>query len=87
MLFIWPFCSSEIYSRFPQKNIKHSTVVLNVDDNKCFLSSKSAYLNDHVTLKTSVMILKIQLCIKRIYYSFAQSEYRQGLWCGSPLLF
>ncbi len=36
--------------------------VFNADNNKCFLSSKSeGFLKDHVTLKTGVMMLKIQL--------------------------
>ncbi len=68
MLFIWPFCS-EIHSRFPQKNIKHITFVFNVDDNNSFLSSKSANLIDHVTLKTRVLMLQIQLFIKE-YITF-----------------
>jgi len=48
----------------------------NIDnDKKCFLSSKSIdiisilewLLKDHVTLKTGVMILNIQLCKKNIF--------------------
>jgi len=41
------------------------------NNEKCFLSSKSAYewfLKDHVTLKTGVMMLKIQLRITGINY-------------------
>lgn len=41
-------------------------------DNLAFTSA-SAYYNDfwrnHVTLKTKVMMLKIQLCIKGIHYT------------------
>ncbi len=42
-----------------------SKTVFNIDNKECFFSIKSAYYNDfwrdHVTLKTAVMMLKIQL--------------------------
>ncbi len=41
---------------YTSHNILSSTAVFNTDNNKkCFLSSKSLYLKDHVTLKTGVM--------------------------------
>ncbi len=39
-----------------------STTVVNIANNKkWFLSTKSAYYNDHVMLKPEVMMLKIQI--------------------------
>ncbi len=59
MLFFWTFYLSKKYWK---TSIKVSSKILivtdtfNIDNNKkCFLSSLSAYLNDHVTLKTGVM--------------------------------
>ncbi len=74
MLFLWTLYSSENpenkINQFPQKYWQHT--VFNIDNNqKCFLSSKSAYFmisEDHVTLKTEVMMLKIQLRITEINY-------------------
>ncbi len=50
--------------------ILSSTTVFNINNNvKCFLSSKIRMISeDHVTLKTGVMIQKIQRCITGIHY-------------------
>ncbi len=45
--------------------ILSSATAMNTDNMKYFLSSKY-FLKDHVTLKTGVMMLKIQLCITGI---------------------
>jgi len=59
------FILTFLFINNPEKNY-HSlkNTVFNIDDNKAFLSTKSAlelFLKDHVTLKTGVMMLKIQL--------------------------
>ncbi len=49
----------------------------NIDNKKYFLSSKSAldrFLKDHVTLKTGVMMLKINLSIRNIFFKYIQIE-------------
>ncbi len=50
-------------SRFPQKYL-----VFNIDNNTKYFPSSKLYLKDHVTLKTEVTIIKIQLCITEIHY-------------------
>jgi len=48
-------------------NIKYN--VFNIDNNnKCFLSSKSGFLEDHVTQKPGVMMLKIHICHHRDHF-------------------
>ncbi len=46
-------------------NILNSTTALNFDNKRCFLSSKSAFLElfmkNNLTLKTAVMMTKIKL--------------------------
>ncbi len=52
--------------------ILSSTTIFNIDDNNISLW----FLKDHVTLKTGVMMLKIQLCITGINYIL---KYRKQL--------
>ncbi len=41
------------------------------------------FLKDHVTMKTGVMMLKIQLCISRINYIFKYFQYKPFLNCNN----
>ncbi len=55
---LWFLQKYLIVCGFYKKNIC-STTVFNIDNNKkCFLINKSAYVEDHVTLKTRIMMLK-----------------------------
>ncbi len=58
-------CSSElsIHQRNPKKFLLHCLQHNNNNNNKCFLSSKTEYLNDLIQRDhvTGVMMLKIQL--------------------------
>ncbi len=65
MLFFWTFYSSKNpeKKKFSQK----SSTVFNIDNNKeTFLELQISilewFLKDHVTLKTGMLLLKIQLC-------------------------
>ncbi len=51
---------------FFKYSIHQRILNLNIDNIKCFLSILEWFLKDHVTLKTGVMMLKIQLCITGI---------------------
>ncbi len=52
------------------KKNAHNCFLNIANTQKYFLSSKSAwFMNDHVTLKTGVMVLKIQLCSQK-YITF-----------------
>ncbi len=60
------------YYRFPKSIQQHNCYNSNFVFKKGFLSTKSAYIRmiseDHVTLKTGVMKLKIQRCVTEINY-------------------
>ncbi len=58
------------------KKILKITTVFNIDNNKCFLSNKSAYSNNYWRIKTGVMTLITQLYISGINYilKYIQTE-------------
>ncbi len=59
-------------SWYTSTNILSSITYFNIDNNNVFIEQQISilewFLIDHVTLKTGVMMLKIQLCIKGINY-------------------
>ncbi len=66
------------------QNILCSTTVFNIDNNqKCFLIINQHIImisEDHVTLKTGVMMLKIQLRITEINLIFTIYSHRKQLF-------
>ncbi len=67
MLFFWTFYASKSHEK---KKIIHKNIKQHNFDNTFFLNQQISilewFLNDHVTLKTGVMMLKIKLCITQI---------------------
>ncbi len=74
---------------FPLKYLAAQLFVIFVDNKKCFLSILQSFLKDHVTLKTGVIVLKIQLCITGINcilkgsYDVAKKNIILCIWCNA----
>ncbi len=57
-----------------------STTAFDIDYNKKYFFNLEWFLKDHLTLKTRVMMLKIQLCIKGINDILKYIQIENTIW-------